>query len=220
MRAPERAPIPAGARARPPRCPTTSPDTVAELRAIADELNALLAQHNPPGDDKAIPSIVAIGEWVTELEAQDLLTQERMLIGGFPKAYASSGTAGNWGAGKVQIKALRERYWELVTETSLRLRSNALLGLLPHVESFVEGYETAAPAGGPRRVRRPPVLGARPAARPARAARNYFRGRFRAVLIDEFQDTDPVQAELALLLTSLQEPDGDWRATDARSPVG
>ena len=32
------------------------------------------------------------------------------------------------------------------------------------------------------------------------------------MLIDEFQDTDPVQAELALLLTSLQEPDGDWRA--------
>jgi ATP-dependent helicase/nuclease subunit A len=31
------------------------------------------------------------------------------------------------------------------------------------------------------------------------------------VLIDEFQDTDPVQAELALLLTSDQEPDGDWR---------
>ena len=31
------------------------------------------------------------------------------------------------------------------------------------------------------------------------------------MLIDEFQDTDPVQAELALLLTSDQEPDGDWR---------
>ena len=30
--------------------------------------------------------------------------------------------------------------------------------------SFVEGYEDAAPAGGPRRVRRPPVLGARPPA--------------------------------------------------------
>jgi len=31
------------------------------------------------------------------------------------------------------------------------------------------------------------------------------------VLIDEFQDTDPVQAELALLPTSDREPDGDWR---------
>ena len=40
----------------------------------------------------------------------------------------------------------------------------------------------------------------------------YFRRRFRAVLIDEFQDTDPVQAELALLLTSDEEPAGDWRA--------
>ena len=45
----------------------------------------------------------------------------------------------------------------------------------------------------------------------ARRARRYFRRRFRAVLIDEFQDTDPVQAELALLLTSDQDLGGDWR---------
>ena len=119
------------------------------MREIADELNALLAQHNPPGDDKAIPSIVAIGEWVTELEAQDLLTQERMLIGGFPKAYASSGTAGNWGAGKVQIKALRERYWELVTGDQSA----------PAIE------RTARPAPPHRVVRR--ELRGRSAARPA-----------------------------------------------------
>ena len=31
------------------------------------------------------------------------------------------------------------------------------------------------------------------------------------MLIDEFQDTDPVQAELALLLTSEQEPDEGWQ---------
>jgi ATP-dependent helicase/nuclease subunit A len=65
----------------PAPLPDKVPETVAELRAIADELNALLAQHNPPGDDKAIASIVAIGEWVTELEAQNLLTQ--VVMAGF-----------------------------------------------------------------------------------------------------------------------------------------
>ena len=35
------------------------------------------------------------------------------------------------------------------------------------------------------------------------------------MLIDEFQDTDPVQAELALLLTSDQEPGEDWRRAAA-----
>ena len=47
---------------------------------------------------------------------------------------------------------------------------------------------------------------ARDLLRDSAPARRYFRRRFRAVLIDEFQDTDPVQAELALLLTSDEEP--------------
>jgi ATP-dependent helicase/nuclease subunit A len=46
--------------------------------------------------------------------------------------------------------------------------------------------------------------------RDSEPARRYFRGRFRTVLIDEFQDTDPAQAELALLLTSDQDPGEDW----------
>ena len=36
--------------------------------------------------------------------------------------------------------------------------------------------------------------------------RVYFHERYRCVLIDEFQDTDPVQAEIAMLLTDV---DGD-----------
>ena len=81
------------------------------------------------------PSIERIGEWVDRLEAENLATQERMLIRGGPKPYASSGSAGNWGGAKPRIKELREEYDELVCDTGLRLRSNALLGLLPHVES-------------------------------------------------------------------------------------
>ena len=48
-------------------------------------------------------------------------------------------------------------------------------------------------------------------------ARHELRGRFRAILIDEFQDTDPLQAQIALLLAS--EPDTeDW--TQARPGPG
>ena len=61
---------------------------------------------------------------------------------------------------------------------------------------------------------------ARDLLRDSQPARDYFRRRFRAVLIDEFQDTDPVQAELALLLTSDEEPGEDWRDADARRPGG
>ena len=55
--------------------------TVSELRDIADQLGDMLERHQPPGEDKAIPVIEAILDWVMRIEAADPLTQERMLIG-------------------------------------------------------------------------------------------------------------------------------------------
>jgi ATP-dependent helicase/nuclease subunit A len=45
------------------------------------------------------------------------------------------------------------------------------------------------------------LVKARDALRRSEAVRRYFRERFRAVIIDEFQDTDPLQVEVAELLT-------------------
>ena len=41
--------------------------------------------------------------------------------------------------------------------------------------------------------------------------RKYFRKRFTHLLVDEFQDTDPIQAEVMLLLTAQRETETDWR---------
>ncbi|MBU4179330.1 MAG: UvrD-helicase domain-containing protein, partial [Actinobacteria bacterium] len=41
--------------------------------------------------------------------------------------------------------------------------------------------------------------------------REYFRGRFTHVLVDEFQDTDPIQAEMLLLLTAGEVKEKEWR---------
>lgn len=41
--------------------------------------------------------------------------------------------------------------------------------------------------------------------------RKYFRKRFTHLLVDEFQDTDPIQAEVMLLLTAQREAETDWR---------
>jgi ATP-dependent helicase/nuclease subunit A len=41
--------------------------------------------------------------------------------------------------------------------------------------------------------------------------RRYFLRRFTHLLIDEFQDTDPIQAEVLLLLTSEDPEEADWR---------
>ncbi|MHC4107777.1 MAG: UvrD-helicase domain-containing protein, partial [Planctomycetota bacterium] len=48
--------------------------------------------------------------------------------------------------------------------------------------------------------------------------RTYFRGRFTHLLVDEFQDTDPIQAEVMLLLTADDPHLQDW--TECRPVAG
>jgi ATP-dependent helicase/nuclease subunit A len=43
------------------------------------------------------------------------------------------------------------------------------------------------------------------------SVRRYFRRRFTHLLVDEFQDTDPVQAEVMMLLTADDPEETDWR---------
>ncbi|MCX6569343.1 MAG: UvrD-helicase domain-containing protein [Candidatus Aminicenantes bacterium] len=46
--------------------------------------------------------------------------------------------------------------------------------------------------------------------REKRQVRAYFRKRFHPILVDEFQDTDPIQAEILFFLTSEGNDEGDW----------
>ncbi len=41
--------------------------------------------------------------------------------------------------------------------------------------------------------------------------RQELAGRFRHLVVDEYQDTDPMQTEIVLLLTADEPPDADWR---------
>ena len=41
--------------------------------------------------------------------------------------------------------------------------------------------------------------------------REELGGRFRHIVVDEYQDTDPMQTEIVLLLTAPEPPGGDWR---------
>jgi len=42
--------------------------------------------------------------------------------------------------------------------------------------------------------------------------RRFFKNRFRCILVDEFQDTDPIQAEILFYLTGSDENESDWTA--------
>ncbi len=48
------------------------------------------------------------------------------------------------------------------------------------------------------------------------AVRRYFARRFSHLLVDEFQDTDPIQAEVMMLLTATDAAQADWRRCQPR----
>ena len=59
------------------------------------------------------------------------------------------------------------------------------------------------------------LLSARDLLRASRAAREHFFAKYRTLLVDEFQDTDPVQAEVVLrLAASPERQDGPWTALE------
>jgi ATP-dependent helicase/nuclease subunit A len=55
------------------------------------------------------------------------------------------------------------------------------------------------------------LLGAARLLRDKPHIRRYFRKRFTHILVDEFQDTDPIQAEVMLLLSADNPRETDWR---------
>src|SRR5690606_15057346 len=61
------------------------------------------------------------------------------------------------------------------------------------------------------------LLRARNLIRDCEPVRAHFQRRFSHLLVDELQDTDPLQAEILLLLASKDPTISDWRAVD---PVG
>ncbi len=186
-----------------------------ELRRIADAL-AELVRACDPGADPGVDIVEGIIDWTEQLEALGTDAEQEFMLLYRDRAYTNltRGSKGNWGAeGKEELKALQQEYRDAHEAAQNGLRTDALLGLLPEIERFVDEYALQRLTAG-----QPDfddlLFWARDLLRDNQPARDYFRRRYKVVLIDEFQDTDPVQAELALLLTSDQPvpPNLDWRA--------
>ena len=60
------------------------------------------------------------------------------------------------------------------------------------------------------------LLGARDLVRDNAQVRRGFQRRFKRIFVDEFQDTDPLQAEILLLLAADDDEETDWRRARPR----
>jgi ATP-dependent helicase/nuclease subunit A len=99
--------------------------------------------------------------------------------------------------------AMKDLLWEVeeVKAQELEgLRRAALLPLLESLRSFVLGYVDERRGLG-RAEFHDLLVWARDLLRDNQEVRRHFRGRYSHILIDEFQDIDPIQAEIAFFLS-------------------
>ena len=161
--------------------------------------------------------------FLARAERADGLALERLL----PRAVRRRPQAASRGTGarrtpartsKAELKALKD------AQAAYAKASNADLAwaLRDRLRGFLDAYEDPQARTRRRRLRRPPPRSPRRPDRDTLPVRRYFQKRFDFILVDEFQDTDPLQAQIAFLLA--EDPEGrarptDWRDVPPRSPA-
>lgn len=115
-------------------------------------------------------------------------------------------------------KALKDLLGELEivrTEELEAARRSVLTSLVSHVKSFVLQYSEDRRRNGTAEFH-DLLVWTRDLLRNDTASRGHFQRRFTHILVDEFQDTDPIQAEIAFFLAERLPADGkpstitDW----------
>jgi ATP-dependent exoDNAse (exonuclease V) beta subunit len=190
--------------------PPSVDEAVAPVLAALDELLPLAA-HCLDGDDKLLAGLGRLGTWHAELlTAPDEYEQLRLLNHGPPKVGLTLGRKDNWPSAcpvevvRGQVKALRE----LVETTAARLTEAVVRRLAWELAQFTLREAAARRAAGELEFHDLLVLARAMLRDPEHGweVRQRLRARYTRLLLDEFQDTDPIQCDLAALVAS-GEPD-------------
>lgn len=120
----------------------------------------------------------------------------------------------NWPGGGKQAKAELEAWNEFALGHAvpfvIALRQLRYGPILRVLRSAIDRYDRLRREAGGLNFQDLLLLAAR-LLRDKPKIREYFRNRFTHLLVDEFQDTDPIQAEVMLLLTGGDPTQTNWR---------
>jgi ATP-dependent helicase/nuclease subunit A len=164
-----------------------------------------------PGD-KLLAQLDKLDRWLAGIrgaDEADLLGLLRALPGP-----GNGGKAANWG-GKPVVDSVKAEI-SAIRSGGAALRARAVDGilrcLLPPIAADTLDVARRRAASGRLRFHDLLVL-ARQLVRRDAAARTHLARRYRRLLLDESQDTDPIQIELAVRIAAAETTDdaGDWR---------
>ncbi len=182
-------------------CPSST-QFLADSADSVDDLRRLLGDCTDPSDKGAqqIERILAKFANYRELADRPEALDRELLK---PFKISAAGNKKNWKPAEscTQQKEICTDLKERFQAMQDALRSEALVGILPLVEAFVLDYAERRRQAGTAEFD-DLLIWSRDLLRDQVEVRAYFQQRFTCVLVDEFQDTDPLQVEIVLYLTS------------------
>jgi ATP-dependent exoDNAse (exonuclease V) beta subunit len=211
------------AEAQAPSRPVEPPEWVPRLDALLSELaDACHERHQADDDDTLHQRLCDLEDWARRVRAaSDEYTKLGLLSRDSRPGGGRRGAKTRW-PDDYDLDGLRERIEQVCTRCE-ELRSEVALAAVTRLAVELRRFTLAAAAERRRAGRlefhdllvlaRQMLRG--PHARVVRAA---LHRRYRHLLIDEFQDTDPIQIELAVLIAGLDAEvrDVPWDQVDVR----
>lgn len=193
---------------------TALPDSgpvIAALRWYASHMAAQgVDPPLDPGNDKLIPRYQLIPRLLRSLD----LNRPAELAEALEYFGSVTIVQKMWPGGKEQARAEQERWDNFCNEVAAPWQRAWLAHRYRAALEFIlaaRGRFRGLMAGRGLLSYQDLLVGAAGLLRSHSGVRKYFRARYTHVLVDEFQDTDPVQAEVLLLLTSSDPERDDWR---------
>jgi len=183
---------------------THSQDTLAKLQDLANECS----NTNDPLYQQlagAIETVQAVAN-----VADNPISAAYSLNTGAKVDYARNvGSKNNW---QIDPKEVRDEFRSVGTNFQVVVKSAPMLPLLRHLrQAFAIDYPARRKADGVATFE-DLLVWSRDVLRDDTEARSYFQQKYSHILIDEFQDTDPLQAEMAFYLAA--QPNADVSGRD------
>ncbi len=197
-----------------PRAKGASPDEIHACIQEAFEAWADFGErHCSDEEDKALQQLGEAESW---LEVLSGLSKTELLREFWNPGFRLNkrvGSAKNWGdstdEGRATLRLFRSGYDRFMEKSAATVSHEMLAGLVPLVRGFVESFERDLREAGLLSYQDMLFLAAK-LVRENASVRGRIRGSIKHYLVDEFQDTDPLQVELIFLLAGEGDA-ADWR---------
>ncbi|MCH8055291.1 MAG: UvrD-helicase domain-containing protein, partial [Deltaproteobacteria bacterium] len=198
--------------------PPVSEEVEEFFRLFTDDLQKLNELQSACKDpaDRAFIQVVSLNKSSEKLSGMGPEGQRDFLLSHL-EIRPAAGNQKNWHSKEnlTEAKRLFGKIREGQEKVSAAIRHNQAVGLLKWLNGFVERYEQAKSAEGCLDFF-DLLYRCRELLKNNKRVRGYFQQRFDSILVDEFQDTDPLQIEILFFLAEKSPRAERWQQVDLR----